>query len=837
MFYNHMQIEKKWQERWEKEDAFATSTFDTCYYVLEMFPYPSGDIHMGHVRNYTIGDVLARYKRMQGHNVFHPIGWDAFGLPAENAAIQRGVHPHTWTLNNIAAMRKQLQALGISYDWSTEITTCSPEYYAWEQLFFIRFFEKGLIYRKNAPQNWCPQCNTVLANEQVRDNCCWRCNTPIEQKELAQWFFRMTHYAEKLLENLSTLQGWPDNVKEMQRNWIGKSEGAYIRFPVQNQDLFPHPSAHSINAFETFTGEAITVFTTRPDTLFGVSAIVLAPEHPFVQALLAQNLLKEQRTYIETLQNTATFERSATTKKEGVFTGYYALHPYTEERIPIWIANFVLPDYGTGALMCVPAHDERDYAFAMQYDITIRTVICQDSKNTPSLPYTEEGILCNSGHFSNMHSTEARNTIVDELSTKGMAKRVIHYKLRDWNISRQRYWGTPIPMVYCDNCGIVAEKEQSLPVLLPTDCMVRTDGQSVLAHTPSFYETTCPKCAGPARRETDTLDTFFESSWYFLRYLDSTNTTVPINQQRAKACIPVTQYIGGIEHAVMHLLYARCFTMALHDIGFLQDSVEPFANLLTQGMVLKNGAKMSKSKGNTVDPNALIAEYGADAVRLFCLFAAPPERDFDWVDSGIEGTYRFLNRVFTLYTQLQDILTPVHAASSVPDVARCEQARSLVKKEHETIKKYTENIENFRLNTAIANLMELVNATYKSLEELDHHDNATVYSSVMATILTLLAPYAPHLAEELWEATGHTTPLYATPLPKYNADLLVESFYTIAVQINGKLRATCQVPIDATEQDVLAIATCNENVRKYITDKKIHKTIFVPKKLINFVIP
>lgn len=819
MGYEPQTIEEYWQAYWNEHNAFLVDTTSTKekYYVLEMFAYPSGNIHMGHVRNYAIGDVIARYKRMRGYNVFHPMGWDAFGLPAENAAIKHGIHPFQWTMRNIDAMKAQLKRLGYSYDWDKELTTCLPEYYVWEQLFFLKFLEHDLVYRKQAPQNWCPQCQTVLANEQVKDNVCWRCDSPIEQKELTQWFMRITRYADELLRNLDTLQGWGNNVLEMQRNWIGKSTGAEVYFTLEG------------------TEERIAIFTTRIDTIYGVSALVLAPEHPCLHAWCEQD--SDLAGDVHAMLTMSVTERNNPNNLRGVWTGKYAIHPITQKSIPIWVATFVVGSYGTGAVMCVPAHDTRDFTFAMQYDMPIHCVVFPQKDVEPTAyPYTDAGVLHDSGIFSGMDSVTAKQEIVAFLEKEGKAKDSTQYKLRDWNISRQRYWGTPIPIIYCDTCGIVPEKEENLPVVLPTDVAMRNDGKSPLPYLDSFVKTTCPQCGAHARRETDTMDTFVESSWYFLRYCNPHTTKQAIDNDMVKTFMPVNQYIGGIEHAVMHLLYARFFTMALADLNFVEGIREPFVNLLTQGMVLKDGSKMSKSKGNIVDPTDMIARYGADTVRLFCLFAAPPERDFDWSESGIEGSFRFLHRVYALYEQCADVLNVVQAGSSTLATCTLPCAKELCTKEHSVIKKYHEDIARFQYNTAIASIMELVNMMYKHKDTLLCEGDTSVLSSAYSTLLVLLAPYTPHITEELWHRIGHTTSIHDEVLPDFDASALEKDEHTIAVQINGKMRGTCTIPANGTEEEYMACIHASQQFAKYLHEKEIVRIIVVPNKLVNIIV-
>lgn len=830
MRYEPDLIEKKWQHLWETEKAYAAHIDKTKekYYVLEMFPYPSGNLHMGHVRNYSIGDVVARFKRMQGYNVLHPMGWDAFGLPAENAAIKHNIHPSTWTHSNIDNMRSQLKRLGYSYDWDREIATCDEPYYRWEQLFFLRWLEKGLVYRKKAPQNWCPHCNTVLANEQVVDGLCWRCDTPVEQKELTQWFLKITDYAEELLADLSKLEaGWPDRVISMQRNWIGKSVGAEIRFPLEGRD------------------DSITVFTTRPDTVFGVTFMTLAPEHPLVDSLIRGKAVEaEARAFIERIRNMDRIDRqSESLEKEGVFTGAYCINPFTGQRVPIWLGNFVLAEYGTGAVMAVPAHDQRDFEFSKKYGIP-RIVVIQPDDLPPLDPetmteaWTDPGKLVNSGEFTGLPNEEAKQCIADALEKTGKGKRTTNWRLRDWNISRQRYWGAPIPVVYCEHCGMVPVPEEQLPVVLPLDVKTHEDGKSPLPHTPEFVECTCPKCGGPARRETDTMDTFVESSWYFARYTDAHNSEAPFNMEALRYWMSVDQYIGGVEHAILHLLYARFFTKVLRDLGYLPSDIEePFTNLLTQGMVLKDGSKMSKSKGNIVDPTEMIAKYGADTVRLFCLFAAPPERDFDWSDAGIEGSHRFLNRVWRLFSEEREHLSAVKACSSTEAQADTPLAREVRLKEHATVKKAGEDIGNkYQFNTAIAAIMELVNTLYQSKDELAQTENGrAVLSSAVATVLTLLSPMTPHLCEELWQILGHTSSIGKEPWPVWSEDALKRDMLTIVIQINGKLRGKIEIPASADRESIEQAALAEPNIARHLQGLTVRKVVVIPGKLVNVV--
>ena len=830
--YIPQEIEVKWQEKWSRERSFASPEHSDRpkYYVLEMFPYPSGKIHMGHVRNYSIGDVVARFKRMQGFNVLHPMGWDAFGLPAENAAIQNNVHPAKWTYANIDTMREQLQRLGYSYDWERELATCHPEYYKWEQLFFLKFLEKGLAYRKEAPQNWCPSCNTVLANEQVIDGQCWRCDSQVEQKNLTQWFVRITDYAEELLADLDKLEGgWPERVISMQRNWIGKSKGAEIRFELKD-------------------GGDITVFTTRPDTIFGATFMSIAPEHPLLETFIKNNPdAANIRDFARRCRNMDRIDRTAETQeKEGMFTGAYCRNPFTGEDMPIWVANFVLMDYGTGAVMAVPAHDQRDFEFARKYNLPVRVVIQPQGEKLDAQTMTESapdpGVLVNSGEFTGLCNEEAKGRIAAHLEAQGQGKATVNWRLRDWNISRQRYWGAPIPVVYCEACGVVPEKEENLPVILPLDVQTRPDGRSPLPETPSFANCACPKCGQAARRETDTMDTFVESSWYFARYTAPRKTDAAFDPAALKYWMPVDQYIGGVEHAILHLLYSRFFSKALRDLGYVEFS-EPFANLLTQGMVLKDGSKMSKSKGNTVDPTEMIDRYGADTVRLFCLFAAPPERDFDWSEAGIEGSYRFLGRVWRLISELVGAVKATPAcASAAADVAACQDAafEELRRKEHSTVKKAGEDIVGrFQFNTAIAAVMELVNTLHGVMEKQGlaalTEPKRMVIASAAGTVLTLLSPFTPHLCEELWTRLGGQDALYDAPWPAYEENALKRSEIELVVQINGKLRARITTPADADVKTLENLALDDEHIKKHLTGLTVRKVLVVPGKLVNVV--
>jgi len=829
--YDPQQVEQKWQNNWNETRCFEVEADSSRpkYYVLEMFPYPSGKIHMGHVRNYSIGDVVARYKRMRGHNVLHPMGWDAFGLPAENAAIKNRTHPAAWTYANIADMRTQLKRLGYSYDWRREIATCRPEYYKWEQRFFIQMLEKGLAYRKNSPVNWCEGCKTVLANEQVEEGKCWRCDAEVEQKQLEQWFFKITAYADQLLEDLKLLEGsWPERVITMQQNWIGKSVGAELTFRIKGSD------------------ETITVFTTRPDTLCGATFMSLAAEHPMVEKLIKGNPEAEKvRAFCREVANMDRIKRGAEDlEKEGVFTGAYCVNPLTGKDMPIHVANFVLMGYGTGAVMAVPAHDQRDFEFARKYDLPMQVVIEPKGEtldpSAMTAAYADPGFLVNSGQFDGMGNQDAKASIISHLAETGCAKATVNYRLRDWGISRQRFWGAPIPVVHCDTCGMVPVPDDQLPVRLPEDAQVREDGRSPLPLLESFVNASCPKCGGAAKRETDTFDTFMESSWYFLRYTSARNDDAPFDREALKYWSPVDQYIGGIEHAILHLLYSRFFVKVLRDLGYT-DEAEPFKHLLTQGMVLKDGAKMSKSKGNVVDPNSMIGKYGADATRLFILFASPPEKDLEWSDAGIEGAFRFLNRVWRLAEELADAgaLKAVGPCAPLSELGGAVegQAKDLRRKEHDTVRKVTRDMDNkFQFNTVIAALMELVNEMYGVKDGLKNAPGgAKALSSALSTVLTLLSPVAPHLCEELWAHMGHKGQLATHPWPGYDESALVKDEIELVVQVNGKVRGKLMVPAAANQDELREFARTHENVLKHLEGKSIKKLIVVPGKLVNVV--
>ncbi|MGB9791139.1 MAG: leucine--tRNA ligase, partial [Thermacetogeniaceae bacterium] len=790
---------------------------------LEMFPYPSGNLHMGHVRNYAIGDVVARFYRMNGYNVLHPMGWDAFGLPAENAAIKHGIPPAKWTWDNIENMRRQLKMLGVSYDWSREVATCHPDYYKWTQWLFLQLYHRGLAYKKRSAVNWCPSCATVLANEQVVGGRCERCDTPVTKKDLEQWFFRITAYAERLLQDLEKLSGWPEKVKVMQENWIGKSTGAEIIFRAEN-------------------GREIPVFTTRPDTVFGVTYLVLAPEHPLVEELIrGRSDAAAIRAFIERVRVQSEIDRTSTeAEKEGMFTGAYAINPFSGERIPIWIANYVLLEYGTGAVMGVPAHDQRDLEFARKYGLPVKVVIQPLGRDldpaTMGEAYTEPGLMVNSGEFSGIDSEVAKLRIISYAEEKGIGKAKVNYRLRDWLISRQRYWGAPIPIIYCDRCGIVPVPEENLPVLLPLDVAFEPTGESPLLKAEEFLRTTCPSCGGPARRETDTMDTFVCSSWYFLRYCSPHESTRPFDPEKVRYWMPVDQYIGGVEHAILHLMYARFFTKVLYDMGLVPVD-EPFTNLLTQGMVLKDGAKMSKSKGNVVSPEEIIENYGADTARLFILFAAPPERDLDWSDQGVEGAYRFINRVWRL---VQHVAPAVKAGRGVViDASRLgREERELHRITHRTIQKVTDDIMNrFNFNTAVSAIMELVNAIYHYIERVprDEWKAEVLRESVINTII-LLAPFTPHLTEELWELLGEEGSVHRQKWPAFDPEALVEDEIEIVVQVNGRVREHLRVPAGISKEEMERIVLEQPKVKEILAGRELQKVICVPGKLVNLVV-
>lgn len=819
--YSPKSVEEKWQQYWETNKSFKVTEDESRrkYYLLEMFPYPSGRIHMGHVRNYSIGDVVARFKRMKGFNVLHPMGWDAFGMPAENAAIQNKSHPAKWTNENIAYMRSQLKKMGFSYDWDRELATCDVDYYKWEQLIFLQMYKKGLAYKRTSFVNWCPQCGTVLANEQVEEGRCWRCDSIVEQKELEQWFFRITEYADELLDYTCKLPGWPERVLTMQRNWIGKSYGCEIDFPLE----------------KSLT--KIRVFTTRQDTLFGATFMSLAPEHPMAMELTIPENRAMVEAFIEKVQKTEKAKRTAEDfEKEGVFTGSYCVNPVTNQRMPVYLANFVLPDYGTGAVMAVPTHDQRDFEFAKKYGLPLQVVIQPEGEildaHTMTAAFTTEGTLVNSGRFDGLGNEAAKERIADYLEKEGIGKKTVNYRLRDWGVSRQRYWGNPIPMIYCDLCGATPVPEHDLPVLLPMDVTFTGEGGNPLDKVDSFVTTACPQCGETARRETDTMDTFVQSSWYFLRYCSPDFAAGPLDKARAEYWMSVDQYIGGIEHAVLHLLYARFFTKVLRDLGYIGID-EPFSNLLTQGMVIKDGSKMSKSKGNVVDPDLLINRYGADTARLFSLFAAPPEKDLEWNDQGVEGCFRFLNRVWKL---VFDILPLLQSNVALEPEKLSDEGKALRRSVHKTIRKITEDIEErFHFNTAIAAVMELVN-TIQAVEPKNDPLNAPVLKEAVESIIRMLAPFVPHFAEEIWAALGHAGGIDGAGWPTYDPAATVDEELLIVVQVNGKLRGKLTVPAAAVEGMVKEMALADSKVRSFLEGKTVRKVIYVPGKLVNIVV-
>jgi leucyl-tRNA synthetase len=827
--YDPQNIELKWQKFWEEKNLYKTEVNPSMkkFYCLEMFPYPSGEIHMGHVRNYSIGDVIARYKRMRQYDVLHPMGWDAFGLPAENAAIKHGIHPSEWTYKNIQYMKQQLKRMGLSYDWDREVTTCKAEYYKWNQWFFLKMMERGLVYKKHSCVNWCPSCSTVLANEQVIDDKCWRCDNTVIQKELEQWFFRITHYAEELLQGCEELKGWPERVVIMQKNWIGKGEGVEVDFPVEGMQ------------------EKLRIFTTRPDTLFGVTFMCIAPEHPLTEKMAVE------KTGLEEVK--AKYGKED--EKIGIPTGQYAINPLNEERIPIYVANFVIMEYGTGAIMSVPAHDQRDFDFAKKYNLPVKAVIIPEQQSTIGKQitplanggsgwvnsvlagaYEDEGILVDSGQFSGLRSEVSRKKIVKFIEDKRLGKGVVNYKLRDWGISRQRYWGTPIPVVYCEECGIVPVSERDLPVILPEDVKFTGKGGSPLLESEKFLKTECPKCRGEARRETDTMDTFVDSSWYFLRYCFNKGdidlyTELQAANSESKYWMPVDQYIGGVEHAVLHLLYSRFFTRVLRDLGLINIS-EPFQNLLTQGMVIKDGAKMSKSKGNVVDPNYLIERYGADTSRLFSLFAAPPEKDLDWSDKGVDGAYRFLHRLWSIIYKNCKALGVKREEIDISSLG--PRSLRIFRKTHQTIKKVTSDIEReYHFNTAIAGLMELVNEIASFQPE--HDEDIAVFRFSIEKMLLLLSPFSPHIAEELWETIGNRPSIFDQKWPEWNEDAAREETIELVIQVNGKVRSKIMIPQGLTEDTIQKVALDEEKIRNIIETKTIKKVIVVRGKLVNIV--
>jgi leucyl-tRNA synthetase len=838
--YDAQRIESKWSALWQQDSALyaaEASSSKPKYYVLEMLPYPSGALHMGHVRNYAIGDALARYMWMNGYNVLHPMGWDSFGLPAENAAIQNNTPPREWTLRNVAAMKAQMKRLGFAYDWSREVTTCLPDYYRWNQWFFIKLFEKGVAYRKKSRVNWCPKCATVLANEQVVNGRCWRHeDTLVEQRELEQWFLRITNYSDELLRDLDRLPGWPEKVRTMQRNWIGRSEGTLVDFKL---DGAPDPATSSI-----------AVFTTRVDTIFGATSVQLAPQHPLVARLTQHNdLLRAQVDQLIAEQRKAREVGDiGEIEKHGVNTGRYAVNPYNGEKVPLWVANYILMDYGTGAIMSVPAHDDRDFEFAKKYKLEVRLVILptvDDPEETavdPPLPFTTmQGTLVNSGPFGGMTCEAAIKAMSEYAEAHGFGKATVTYRLKDWGISRQRYWGTPIPMLYCEKDGIVAVPEKDLPVILPENVDITLTGGSPLSRVPEFVNATCPRCGGPARRETDTMDTFVDSSWYFYRYTDAGNDGAPFDREKAGYWFGergIDQYIGGIEHAILHLIYSRFWTKFMRDMGLIKND-EPVERLFSQGMIIKGGAKMSKSLGNVVSPDDMVERYGADSARMYTLFATSPDRELDWLDEGVEGIERFLGRVYRFVVRNSHPSHPQWPDPVPPILAN--GARAIQRKLHQTIKRVSDDFQGrWHFNTSIAAVMELVNELYAAEGPVAAGSSAPaipvpLLREVQRVLALLLAPFAPHLAHELWEMLGEKGSLLRAPWPKYDPTLAREEEIEIPVQVNGKLRSRVLVPADASRENIEQRAFADEKVRAALVGKKVVKVIFVIGKLMNIV--
>ncbi len=843
--YDPAVIEKKWQERWAADPALyaaePASSDKPKYYVLEMLPYPSGQLHMGHVRNYAIGDALARQMWMRGYNVLHPMGWDAFGLPAENAALKNNTPPRQWTLANIAAMKQQMLRLGLGYDWATEVTTCLPEYYRWNQWFFLRMYEKGLVYRKKSKVNWCPECATVLANEQVVDGCCWRHEgTNVEQRDLEQWFFRITAYAQELLDGLDKLDGWPEKVRTMQRNWIGRSEGTDVDFFLAPDDIV----AGTTNAPAVFSPKPntvrIRVFTTRVDTIFGATSVQLAPEHPLVSAFSAADpglkakvaeLLEEQKKAKEAGDVGAI-------EKHGVPTGRFAINPYNGERVPIWIANYILMDYGTGAIMSVPGHDERDFEFANKYGIEVRQVIesIQDEDRAKPLPFiSEDGVLVNSGEYNGLSCVQAQKLLQESATRQGFGEAKVIFRLKDWGVSRQRYWGTPIPMLYCEKDGLVPVPDDQLPVILPEQIAITQQGGSPLSRVPAFVNTTCPKCGGPARRETDTMDTFVDSSWYFYRYTDAKNAQAPFDPATAQYWFPIDQYIGGVEHAILHLIYSRFWTKVMRDLGLIKND-EPARRLFTQGMVIKDGAKMSKSKGNVVSPDDMVARYGADATRMYALFAAPPDRDLDWQEDGVAGVSRFLGRVWRLVNKYAPV---ARAAASPQHSSKTQEGGAhLVRKMHQTIARITLDFEGrWHFNTCVAAIMEFVNELQAADAQMAAGEiPAPLVRELLRTLALLLAPFAPFFAAEMWEHLGEEGAILRAPWPKSDPALAREDEIEIPVQINGKLTAVVRVAAGADPKTIETAALADEKVCARTAGKTVAKVIVVPGRAVNLVV-
>ncbi len=834
--YDPAAIEPKWQQRWAADPSLYAAEPVSCgkpkYYVLEMLPYPSGQLHMGHVRNYSIGDALARHMWMRGYNVLHPMGWDAFGLPAENAALKNNTPPREWTQANIAAMKRQMDRLGLGYDWATEVTTCLPEYYRWNQWFFLRMYEKNLVYRKKSKVNWCPECATVLANEQVVDGCCWRHETTqVEQRDLVQWFFRITAYAQELLDGLDKLEGWPEKVRTMQRNWIGRSEGTDV-------DFFLEEIQGTGKREQGIEKTRIRVFTTRVDTIFGATSVQLAPQHALVAELTAADAaLKAQVDELLEQQKKA---REAgdlgAIEKHGVATGRFAINPYNGQRVPIWVANYILADYGTGAIMSVPAHDERDFEFATKYNLPIVQVIKPtDPSVDQTLPFcSEEGVLVNSGEYDGLSCDEAEKKLQEVAARNVFGEGKVIFRLKDWGVSRQRYWGTPIPMIHCEKDGLVQVPDEQLPVVLPAQIEITQQGGSPLSRVPEFVNVTCPKCGGPAKRETDTMDTFVDSSWYFYRYTDAKNANAPFDSAIAKYWFPIDQYIGGVEHAILHLIYSRFWTKVMRDLGLIVND-EPARRLFTQGMVIKDGAKMSKSKGNVVSPDEMVGRYGADAARMYSLFAAPPDRDLDWQEDGVAGVSRFLGRVWRLTTKYAPV---ARAGRGQQTETPTGLSLKLLRKLHQTIAKITLDFEGrWHFNTCVAAIMEFVNEIQAADAQLAAGDvPAPAMLELFRSLVLLLAPFAPHLAAELWEELGEKDGILRAPWPKSDPELAKEDELEIPVQINGKLVTVVRVAVDADAKTIEAAALSDEKVQARIAGKTVVKVIVVPGKLVNLVV-
>jgi leucyl-tRNA synthetase len=813
--YDHKEIEAKWHAIWSQDPKLYAPEENSTkpkYYVLEMLPYPSGTLHIGHLRNYTIGDALARYKWMRGFNVLHPMGWDAFGLPAENAAIDNKRHPREWTHYNIGEMKRQHQRMNFSYDWDREVATCEPEYYKWNQWFFLKMHERGLAYRKTALLNWCNECQTVLANEQVVDGCCWRHDKiPVEQREMDQWFLRITDYAQELLDAIKDLEGkWPDRVLTMQRNWIGRSEGTEVDFTVEG------------------SGTKIRVFTTRVDTIFGATCLILAPEHDLVKAWMPGD------ARVKAMVDNAARKDPANVEKEGVFTGHYAVNPYSNEKVPIWVGDFVLMGYGTGAIMAVPAHDERDFEFCRKYGIPVKPVIrakdgvlLTEAEMTEAFTEFENGVVENTGAWSGLPSPEAWEKMTEYAEANNFGKRAITFRIKDWGISRQRYWGTPIPMIHCGVCGIVPVPEKDLPVILPTDVEITGKGGSPLKTHPYFAKVTCPKCNNPdARRESDTMDTFIDSSWYFYRYCDSKNSEMPFDPKKIAYWFPIDQYIGGVEHAILHLIYSRFWTKFMRDIGLISNS-EPTERLFTQGMVVLNGAKMSKSKGNVVSADLMMDKYGSDCGRMFELFAAPPEKDMDWTDAGAEGAYRFLSRVFRFVTRNADRRAATAAAPS------SDGDRRVMRKLHQVLRKITEDFDTrWHFNTSIAAMMELVNELYASESEL----TPGILSDLLEKFVLMFGPFAPYVAQEMWEALGNSGPVFRQPWPAFDPEMAKQEAAEVVVQVNGKLRSKLSLAFGTQQDTAYALAMEDPKVQQFVEGKQIAKVIYVPDRLLNIVV-